>query len=70
MRAGLADVQGMRMLRCLPGSALLLSSDLDDTLLSSSRDPALDAASTAFKALVERSRAAGVPFKLAINTGR
>lgn len=46
----------------------LLVSDLDDTLLGST--PAADASTAAFKAVWDRSRAAGVNCTLAINTGR
>jgi len=47
---------------------LLLVSDLDDTLIGST--PAADASTAAFKAVWDRSRAAGVNCTLAINTGR
>lgn len=47
---------------------LLLVADLDDTLISKNAE--LDAGSAAFKALWERSSAAGMRCKLAINTGR
>jgi hypothetical protein len=51
---------------------LLLVSDLDDTLMQHTFKGAQDAdtATAALKALWERSKAAGVGCKLAINTGR
>lgn len=50
---------------------LLLVSDLDDTLVAhTTAAPGADAASAAFKAMWEGSRAAGINCKLAINTGR
>lgn len=50
---------------------LLLVSDLDDTLVAHTTSaPGSDAASAAFKAMWESSKAAGIHCKLAINTGR
>lgn len=51
---------------------LLLVSDLDDTLTRNTLldVPNADAATSAFKAMWEASRAAGIDCKLAINTGR
>lgn len=48
---------------------LLLVSDLDDTLLGHGTT-AHDSSSATFKTVWERSRALGIPCKLAINTGR